>query len=75
MELTGEESLMDILRCSQKMKRSTLQWPVSRVMFPTYFGALILAAIVRNTIGFVNYKEDDGEDQSSGRWENAEKTP
>jgi len=34
--------------------------------FPTYFGALILAAIVRNTIGFVSYKDN-------GKWENAEK--
>ena len=33
---------------------------------PTYFGALVLAAIVRNTIGFVSYKEN-------GKWENAEK--
>ena len=36
------------------------------VTFPTYFGALILAAVVRNTLGFVNYKED-------GKWERAEK--
>ena len=36
------------------------------ITFPTYFGALILAAIVRNTIGFVSYKDD-------GKWENAEK--
>ena len=28
------------------------------VTFPTYFGALILAAIVRNTIGFVSYKDN-----------------
>ena len=36
------------------------------ITFPTYFGALILAAIVRNTIGFVSYKDD-------GKWEKAEK--
>ena len=36
------------------------------VTFPTYFGALILAAILRNTIGFVSYKDD-------GKWEKAEK--
>ena len=30
----------------------------SGVTFPTYFGALILAAIVRNTLGFISYKED-----------------
>ena len=35
------------------------------VTFPTYFGALILAAIVRNTIGFVKYKDE-------GKWEKAE---
>ena len=35
-------------------------------IFPTYFGALILAAIVRNTIGFVKYKDE-------GKWEKAEK--
>lgn len=45
-----------------------LSWLLAKtgVTFPTYFGALILAAIVRNTIGFVNYKDD-------GKWENAEK--
>ena len=32
--------------------------PSPVVTFPTYFGALILAAIVRNTIGFVSYKEN-----------------
>ncbi len=36
------------------------------VTFPTYFGALILAAIVRNTIGFVRYKDD-------GKWVKADK--
>ena len=30
----------------------------SGVTFPTYFGALILAAIVRNTLGFISYKDD-----------------
>ena len=37
-----------------------LSWLLAKtgVTFPTYFGALILAAIVRNTIGFVSYKEN-----------------
>lgn len=39
--------------------------PVSGT-FPTYFGALILAAIVRNTIRFVRYKEN-------GEWVKAER--
>jgi len=45
-----------------------LSWLFAKtgITFPTYFGALILAAIVRNTIGFVSYKED-------GKWEKAEK--
>ena len=45
-----------------------MSWLLAKtgVTFPTYFGALILAAIVRNTIGFVSYKED-------GKWEKAEK--
>ena len=45
-----------------------LSWLLAKtgITFPTYFGALILAAIVRNTIGFVSYKDD-------GKWENAEK--
>ena len=45
-----------------------MSWLLAKtgVTFPTYFGALILAAIVRNTIGFVSYKDD-------GKWENAEK--
>ena len=44
-----------------------LSWLLARtgITFPTYFGALILAAIIRNTIGFFRYKEE-------GRWENAE---
>ena len=45
-----------------------LSWLFAKtgITFPTYFGALILAAIVRNTIGFVSYKDD-------GKWEKAEK--
>ena len=45
-----------------------LSWLFAKtgVTFPTYFGALILAAVVRNTLGFINYKED-------GKWERAEK--
>ena len=45
-----------------------LSWLLAKtgITFPTYFGALILAAIVRNTIGFVSYKDD-------GKWEKAEK--
>ena len=37
-----------------------LSWLFAKtgVTFPTYFGALILAAIVRNTLGFVSYKEN-----------------
>ena len=36
------------------------------VTFPSYFGALILAALIRNTIGFIPYKED-------GVWVKADK--
>ena len=45
-----------------------LSWLFGRtgVTFPTYFGALILAAIVRNTIGFVRYKDN-------GEWVRADK--
>ena len=45
-----------------------LSWLFAKtgITFPTYFGALILAAIVRNVIGFINYKEE-------GKWEKAEK--
>ena len=45
-----------------------LSWLLAKtgITFPTYFGALILAAIVRNTMGFVRYKDD-------GKWEKAEK--
>jgi len=38
----------------------------SGITFPTYFGALILAAIARNIAGFIRYKED-------GKWVKAEK--
>ncbi|MBQ8158151.1 MAG: sodium/glutamate symporter [Prevotella sp.] len=52
-----------------------MSWLLAKtgITFPTYFGALILAAIVRNTIGFISYKADDDEDQSSAKWVNAEK--
>ena len=45
-----------------------LGWLLAKtgVTFPTYFGALILAAIARNTIGFFSYKDE-------GKWEKAEK--
>ena len=45
-----------------------LSWLLAKtgITFPTYFGALILAAIIRNIIGFVSYKDD-------GKWEKAEK--
>ena len=45
-----------------------LSWLFAKtgITFPTYFGALILAAIVRNTIGLISYKDD-------GRWVKAEK--
>ena len=45
-----------------------MSWLLSKtgVTFPTYFGALVLAAIARNTLGFISYKED-------GKWEKAEK--
>lgn len=45
-----------------------LSWLLAKtgVTFPAYFGALILAAIIRNTIGFVRYKED-------GEWVRADK--
>ena len=37
-----------------------LSWLLAKtgITFPTYFGALILSAIARNTIGFFSYKED-----------------
>ena len=45
-----------------------MSWLLAKtgITFPTYFGALILAAIARNTLGFISYKED-------GEWEKAEK--
>ena len=45
-----------------------LSWLLAKtgVTFPTYFGALILAAILRNTIGFIPYKEN-------GKWIKADK--
>ena len=45
-----------------------MSWLLAKtgVTFPTYFGALILAAIARNTLGFVRYKED-------GKWVKADK--
>ena len=45
-----------------------LSWVFAKtgITFPTYFGALILAAIIRNTLGFVSYKDE-------GKWEKAEK--
>ena len=45
-----------------------LSWLLAKtgVTFPTYFGALILAAVVRNTAGFVKYKED-------GQWVRADR--
>ena len=37
-----------------------LSWLLAKtgVTFPTYFGALIFAAIIRNTIGFIPYKDN-----------------
>ena len=45
-----------------------LSWLLAKtgVTFPTYFGALILAAVLRNTIGFIPYKHD-------GKWVKADK--
>ena len=45
-----------------------MSWLLAKtgVTFPTYFGALILAAIARNSLGFVSYKED-------GKWVKADK--
>ena len=47
-----------------------MSWLLTKtgITFPTYFGALILAAIVRNVMGFLRYKED-------GKWVRAEKSP
>ena len=45
-----------------------LSWMLAKtgVTFPTYFGALILAAIARNTLGLIKYKDD-------GKWVKADK--
>ena len=45
-----------------------LSWALAKtgITFPSYFGALILAAIMRNTIGFIPYKEN-------GKWVKGEK--
>ena len=45
-----------------------LSWALALtgVTFPSYFGALILAAIMRNTIGFIPYREN-------GKWVKGEK--
>ena len=46
-----------------------MSWLLTKtgITFPTYFGALILAAIVRNVMGFLRYKEN-------GKWVRAEKS-
>ena len=45
-----------------------VSWALAKtgITFPTYFGALILAAVMRNTIGFIPYKEN-------GKWMKADK--
>ena len=45
-----------------------LSWLLAKtdITFPPYFGALILAAVARNTIGFVRYKDN-------GKWVKADK--
>jgi ESS family glutamate:Na+ symporter len=45
-----------------------LSWGLAKtgVTFPSYFGALILAAVLRNTVGFIPYKKD-------GIWVKADK--
>ena len=45
-----------------------LSWALAKtgVTFPSYFGALILAAVMRNTIGFIPYTEN-------GKWVKGEK--
>ena len=45
-----------------------LSWLLAKtgITFPTYFGALMLAAITRNTIGFFRYKDD-------GKWVKADR--
>ena len=44
-----------------------LSWLLAKtgVTFPSYFGALLLAAIMRNTMGFIPYKEN-------GTWQKAD---
>ena len=44
-----------------------LSWLLAKtgVTFPSYFGALLLAAIMRNTMGFIPYKEN-------GEWQKAD---
>lgn len=44
-----------------------ISWLLAKtgVTFPSYFGALLLAAIMRNTMGFIPYKED-------GKWQKAD---
>ena len=45
-----------------------MSWLLAKtgITFPTYFGALILAAVIRNILGFVSYKDE-------GKWEKADK--
>ena len=45
-----------------------LSWLLAEtgITFPTYFGALILAAVIRNTIGFFRFKD-------GGQWVSADK--
>ena len=45
-----------------------MSWLLAKtgIAFPTYFGALILAAVIRNILGFVSYKDE-------GKWEKADK--
>ena len=45
-----------------------LSWLFAKtgITFPTYFGALILAAIARNTAGFITYRKD-------GKWVKADR--
>ncbi len=47
---------------------TVLSWLFAKmgVTFPTYFGALILAALARNLLGLIRYKEE-------GRWQKGEK--
>ena len=47
---------------------TVLSWLFAKmgVTFPTYYGALILAALARNLLGLIRYKEE-------GRWQKGEK--